>query len=105
MPAAKCYFNSHLNLTAATMHPSLRGLFRVIPQEALHSKSVLKPSLGRHIPRSEQPTVVAHLASRRRDIGKDWPSNLRVERPLGKSALTGIPRKNKIKLLKLTREQ
>ncbi|KAF8522142.1 hypothetical protein BU17DRAFT_45133 [Hysterangium stoloniferum] len=87
------------------MHPSLRHLFRIIPQEALHAKDALKPALARHIPRSERPTVVSQLRDRQRDIGEGWPSNLRIERPLEKSALTGVSRKNKIKLLKLTRER
>jgi hypothetical protein len=67
----------------------------LLPRDVLATHKTVKPSLPAHVARSEEQTIVGHLLARKVEAessGLGWPTNLRVEKKLEKSAWRGVSR-------------
>lgn len=80
------------------MHLSSICFVRTVSREAL-KKTYVFPTLPRHIPRSQHPTLLDKLE------GQTLPPNLRLEKEVQKSTLQHVPHKKRMKLLKLKKEK
>lgn len=90
------------------MHLSQKCLVRIVPRAVLGQKVSILPTLSPYVLRSQLPTLIDSLLERKAQAEaarQDWPSNLRFEKEVEKSALQHIHYKKRMKLLKLRKEQ
>ncbi|KAK0210453.1 hypothetical protein DFS33DRAFT_1293251 [Desarmillaria ectypa] len=87
------------------MHPSAARLIRLVPRSSVQLTQRVVPSSAERPPEVKPPTVLDILLERKEKAGDNWPSNIRIEPPVTKTALKDVQSGVRTQLKKLLKER
>ncbi|KAH8829658.1 hypothetical protein DL96DRAFT_1070196 [Flagelloscypha sp. PMI_526] len=88
------------------MHPTLVRAVRIVERKAAGTISPKQiQTLERQDVHLNKPSLIDILLQKKKDAGEDWPSNIRIEKPLYARHFGRVRPELKLRLKTLTQEK